>query len=508
MPYVRYTAKSNGTVYASLVSAVRTGSRVKQQYVENLGRVVNRDEGIFCSRERGLFRYSPTGGFEPLAVDGASVGGKEKERLILDFGDCYFLSEYIKSQSYCEIFADIIPRFKDTLFSLLFYRILTDKKACCYGETWWRGSYASILFPAGDLRSQRISEFLEVLADEQLQRRFFERYIHHLYGKGGATGILIDSSSVSNASKMSITQMSNHNGEIDMGARLIYVLDSRNGMPIYFRYCPGNIIDVTTLCTTIAELKQLDVSVEHAIMDAGYFSEENVRKLYSQRVQFITRLAPNRKLFKQVTDENLPGLMQSKNALKYGERLLYMKKVQVDIFGNTGYAYIAIDMDSRNQQIKRSVFASIEDQLSDDETDNRTARLGLFMILSSADISTQDILPLYYTRQQIEQVFDIGKNSADLLPTRVHKEETLRGHLLLTFLATIVLQGLQKDIIAERKKKDKINSEGIFMNLRNQKCKVYSKEVIPQEPVKQVNEIYKLFKMDLPISIPRQCSEN
>ncbi len=32
------------------------------------------------------------------------------------------------------------------------------------------------------------------------------------------------------------------------------------------------------------------------------------------------------------------------------------------------------------------------------------------------------------------------------------------------------------------------------MKLRNQKCKVYEQNIIPQEPVKEVNDIYKLRK--------------
>lgn len=505
MPFIRYITKSNGFQYAALVNAVRVGNSVKQEYMDNLGRVIDKDEGIFKSRERGVFRYTIQDGFTdaPVSLAEAHKSIAEKEKLILDFGDAYFLHAYLNSMPYYDAFSEILPNHKDTLFSMLFFRILTDRKACCYAEDWWQGNYASILFPSADLKSQRISEFLVLLGQERVQRGFFGRYLHDLYGDRGAVGILIDSSGMPNASMMSVTQLSNHNGDINMEARLIYVLDRKSGMPIYFRYCPGNIIDVTTLCTTMAELKQYAVSVDYAIMDAGYFSEENVKSLYRAKVQFITRLAPNRKLFKKVTEEHLPGLMASQYAVKYGERLLYLKKVQVDLYGNHGYVYIGIDTDSRNRQMKRTAFVSIEDQVSNEEADARMSRLGLFMVLASSDIAVEEILPLYYTRQQIEQVFDIGKNEADLLPIRVQSEETFRGHLMLTFLATILLQSLQRDILAKRKKKDKINSEGMLMKMRNQKCKVYAKEVIPQEPVKSVNDIYKLFKMESPITLSR-----
>jgi hypothetical protein len=58
--------------------------------------------------------------------------------------------------------------------------------------------------------------------------------------------------------------------------------------------------------------------------------------------------------------------------------------------------------------------------------------MGRFVLISARRVAESKILPAYYTRQQIEQIFDIGKNYAGMLPLRVHKEETFIGHLLLT----------------------------------------------------------------------------
>ncbi len=74
---------------------------------------------------------------------------------------------------------------------------------------------------------------------------------------------------------------------------------------------------------------------------------------------------------------------------------------------------------------------------------------------------------------------------------------------MLTFMATAILQRLQRDILKRRKKNDRINPEGAFMKLRNQKCKVYEKNIIPQEPVKDINAIYKLLGIECPVAIVR-----
>ncbi|OLU36877.1 hypothetical protein, partial [Ileibacterium valens] len=41
---------------------------------------------------------------------------------------------------------------------------------------------------------------------------------------------------------------------------------------------------------------------------------------------------------------------------------------------------------------------------------------GFFILASSNELAIEEILPVYYTRQQVEQTFDIGKNYTGLLP--------------------------------------------------------------------------------------------
>lgn len=513
MPYIAYsTPKANGAIYATVVECNRYGDKVVQKRIENLGRVISQEKGIYKSRERGIYSYTLEKGAAEIAPDdiGAlkpieAFAQPKQEKLILDFGDSYILDKYIKKTLFLEAVKAILPNDQDTLFALLFYRILTNKKANYYAQTWWSGNYARLLFPAAQLAGQRVSEFLVRLGDEGVQRRFFAKYLETLYGKQKkrTAAILIDSTGLQNASGMSITQLNNHNGDISIEIRLIYVIDRRNGMPIYFRYCPGNIVDVSTLCTTIAELSQYNVDVDYAIVDAGYFSETNSSELYGNGIHFITRLAPNRKLFKEVAASQLDDIISAKNAIRYGDWLVYMKKTAVDVYGHAGYVYVGVDMDSRNSQIKNAVFKAMDDNKTSEEIDQRIARLGVFMLVSSDDMDVNDVLPLYYTRQQVEQIFDISKNNADMLPLRVQSEDTFRGHLMLTFLATAVLQKLQQDILSLRKKSDKTNPEGAFMKLRNQKCKVYDNSIIPQEAVKEINDVYKLLGIKCPTAIPR-----
>ena len=124
-------------------------------------------------------------------------------------------------------------------------------------------------------------------------------------------------------------------------------------------------------------------------------------------------------------------------------------------------------------QHKKTILNALDDKKDSDETDAAIKRLGAFAILASEEIPEDKLLPMYYTRQQVEQVFDITKNYADLLPIRVQSEQSFSGHLLISFMATVIMQKLQQDLLKRRSKKAKsLNAESIMIYLRNQKCKV------------------------------------
>jgi hypothetical protein len=95
---------------------------------------------------------------------------------------------------------------------------------------------------------------------------------------------------------------------------------------------------------------------------------------------------------------------------------------------------------------------------------------GLFILISSEKMEPEEVMPLYYTRQAVEQIFDVSKNNADLLPLRGHGEET-------------------------------------FLVISNQKCKVFGDCILPKEPNKKRNDIYKKLGIKPPVSIP-VCGKN
>ena len=77
------------------------------------------------------------------------------------------------------------------------------------------------------------------------------------------------------------------------------MIDKNTSLPLYFRYLPGNIVDVSALTRTIEELKKYDINSSFALVDAGFYSEDNIKELNLGVIDFLTRL-PARTKFGRV----------------------------------------------------------------------------------------------------------------------------------------------------------------------------------------------------------------
>jgi len=87
-------------------------------------------------------------------------------------------------------------------------------------------------------------------------------------------------------------------------------------------------------------------------------------------------------------------------------------------------------------------------------------------------------------------------------PIRVQSEETFRGHLMLSFIAAVIVKILQKHI-----KVTSYSPVDVFTNLSNHKCKVFDDCLLTQKSAKKANDIYKLIGLKIPhrISINQEA---
>jgi hypothetical protein len=507
--FVKYY-RSGGYKYARLLEAKRDENGERYDIVhDQLGRVVNEDEGIFKNRARGVYKFSLDEGYRDIGTPEAYLEQTygSKIELILDFGSEYVFAEALRKEGIWDVFSSIMPEKSDTLMALVLHSMLWTE-ARQFAEDFWRTSYARIAFPNARLKSQRISEFLAELGDEAIFRRFFDAYLGYVISKSKTTkhSIIVDSTGLQNAGHMDLTAVNVHNGVVSNEIRLILVMDRTTGYPLYFRYVKGNILDVNSLANTIAALKQYGVEVDHCILDAGYYCGDNISDMDIEEIPYLLRLRAGNNTYDSLIAEHVGGLDTYENRVIYGNRVIFLKCVPVNFHGSQAFAYVSIDHAVQADERRKIFMKKPSEFKSDADREEQLRTSGAFILISKLKVSVDEILPLYYSRQAVEQAFDFGKNYANLLPLRIHSEETLRGHLLVSFMATVSIMTIDRLFTAAHpraKNKRTLNFIQARSCLRQMKCQVFDDCISVVEPDRKSNDVLKALKVSYVNTIAR-----
>lgn len=512
------TSVKDGRIYATASKSVRKGGKVGKSDSKYLGRVIDRERGIYKSKERGLFMYDEkTDTFSTVPADYQEPKIQRKKKHpdrpehIVSFGDTYLLLHFLIQSGYMFAIDAIGYKNKDTLRALLFYYLLCPLSNR-HAHDWWELTYAKYIFPKAQLASQRISEALADIGSEDAKRKFFKKYFEFLEKRDSATdeeigdGIVIDSTGLPNAIRFQLTAVNNHNGKISEEIRLIYVIQQSTGLPIFFRYVAGNIIDATTITRTIAELKANGINTKFAILDAGYYNGKNADVLMDAGVSFISRMDSNYKVYKRLVKNYLAELEKKENLVRYNNRLLYIKCFPCHIGAKEdrhAYAYLCRDLAMKHELEKKLIERAEDQDLPTDEIFDTMQTQGVFVLISSRKIARNKLLPLYYTRDRVEKIFELCKQGAKILPINVETEASFRGHLMLTFMATSIIK-----MMSDKLEGTSLTLESVFMHLHEQHAIIYDDVIVTTEPNKKMKDAYKAFGIECPETLKNELKES
>ena len=496
---------SRGIEYGKIpASSYREGGKVRKKNDGiYLGKVIDKSTGTFFNDERGFFTYDPVTGVygpadERLTSDRIK-DQRKRERILLDFGDSFFLSEVIKQMKYDSVIESIPYRNTDTIYALLAYYVLQDK-ANCHAQTWYEGNFVRMLYPQANLVSQRITTFLESIGRYDRVLRFFDAHVGWVNQNiSSDPAVLIDSTGLPNSIHFPLAGVSNHNGKVSREVRMVTMLQRDSGYPFLFRLVPGNVVDMSTLTRAVMELGQHGIPTDYVLIDAGYFSDPNVDQLYESNIDFLSRLPiRNKTIYSKVLKECLPKLKRKENLVNYDGRYLYIASMEVKIGTNkdhTAYAYLGYDVDRASDETHKAVLNARQNKITEAELQKSLEDAGLFVIIASLPFRDEEILPAYYVRQLVEQYFDVSKGISRLTPLRVHTEQRVLGHMLLSQIAATVNLYIQQKMHSAYE-----DSEEMFMGLRNQKCIVYASRIVTNEGQSDATKYYDKFKIKYPVS--------
>ena len=231
-------------------------------------------------------------------------------------------------------------------------------------------------------------------------------------------------------------------------------------------------------------------------IDAGFFSKPNIVDLYDRGISFLTRLPASTVLFRELVEAEVKVLESPLNVVRFGKRGLFVLQKKVELFGREAFAYVVLDPERKGRESKRLILQTVDD-VGGEKVGRRGLgydflRCGVMVLVSSFEVSREEVVPLYYLRQRAEVLFGFAKDDVGFLPLRVHREEALRGFLLLQFLSLIVFARLKQEL------GDFFSVEEVLLVMRNLKCKVYEKEAIISELNREQKDICKKLDIVVP----------
>lgn len=408
-----------------------------------------------------------------------------KEQLILDFGDTYFIQKVLEKEGLIRLLQDSFGEKANAVFSLLAYK-LCHPSAMRLAETWQSGNTIKLLNKA-DIQSQRISDLLVEIGEEDTCRMFFENYLSFM--KHSSDGLILDITAMPNQIHIPFSQWGYSDECIDKQIKLMLVVDKSSKLPLFFRYIPGSIADVSSLKPTMEEIKKFGIENTYCIFDAGFYSEPNIKSLQGKEIPFMVRLPASRTLYKEIIAKG-SDIESIKYAVKYGERGLFIKKQKINLFGKGAYVYTVLDPERKGRETRNLILGIGENEENDQEF--ALKKKGIMILVSSINTDGHDALSLYYSRNIAEQLFKFSKDDLKLLPLRTHKEESMRGYLLLVFISLSAFLLLRKGLGKQ------FTVEEALLLLRNLKAKVFRDEMLIPEITKKQKLLFEKFDIIVP----------
>ena len=323
--------------------------------------------------------------------------------------------------------------------------------------------------------------------DEDLRQRFFHARACHSPSKAS---IAFDSTTVSSYSENQPAARYGYNKSGD-GLKTIKLLTQyclETGQPIAYAKQPGNIPDVVSVINANRQLGILGMEKPMLVMDAGFFSEDNLAFLAHSHVKFLTagktgaswirpELEKAMGSFQQVSsicpfDTRIYGITaavrhsfqrireRSRGGISKGECVEEEHRLYLHLFLNKAEAEsqtasLADEIRRTGERLKAGVephslggLKTAEKYLTVRNTrgglhvsyneaafQDAVRSAGCFVLVSNAPMDCFEALRKYRCREKIEEHFRLDKQYVDGSRTRAWYPESLNGRFFCQFIA-------------------------------------------------------------------------
>ncbi len=498
---------SRGQTYARISpTSYREGGKVKKRddgiY---LGRVIDREANVFYSRERGLFTYDvQTGQYGPVKEALPSDLPKDQRKRpagCLNFGDSYFLHEYLKSSGYDQVMRSLPCENTDTLFAMVQYFLLRDK-AVSHAPVWYDGSIVRFLYPKADLSLRGVSGLLSSLGRPETAEEYFRLQIDWVKEKAsGHPAVFLTTSGLSDGMDHSWTGSDEADGNAARKVRVMTAVERNLGIPLLFRILSDGGTVTSAAAGILQELVRHSVHADFVVLDAGCFTEEITEKLCAAGIPFVSRLSASQtNLYVQLLEQCYPALFNKENLIRIRGHAVYIVRTDctVGTQGTPAYAYVGCEAGKVSEKTLIAADKLSEKEHTDEYLRKKAEDSGWLVFVSSRPFSAAEILSAYDIGQK-KHFFDRGDHRDNLALLRVQNEGSLCGYFILAMMVETI-----NSLLSKAAKQVHHTRDELLMSLENQKCLVYETTVTVLEGQPPTDSFYHEFDIRCPSSFKRQ----
>lgn len=237
---------------------------------------------------------------------------------------------------------------------------------------------------------------------------------------------------------------------------LVALMVTKEGFPISYEIFPGNTFEGHTIIPVVQKfIKKHNVKEFTIVADAAMISSENVKQLVKNKINYIVgaRLGNiSEALFEKITQANLQEddkmvriktenghLICSYSSLRYRKDKYEMEK-QIE------RAKQVIENPSKSKKLKFIKTNGEKLELNQKIIDKNFKLLGIKGYYTNLDEAVADnatVISRYHELYKIEQAFRISKNDLETRPIFHFKEEPIKLHLLVCFMALVISKNIE-----------------------------------------------------------------
>lgn len=486
----------------------------RQKNRESLGQVVFCDKerkcGIFLSKQRGLVAYDSQKDEFSIPDDGdPRLGKREHEAAPVHtvFGDSYLLMEFMRKNGYAGLLRNVFDRnfSYERILAHLIHDIAKDGSRISCSD-FISKSFSSYILDSVSTKSLRSdSAYFDAMGDDDVKVSFFRSFVSMMRKKNKDFGkaCYVDSTPLPNdiADNPFNALCSHGTGVCEMMSRLVLVLDDKYGLPVWYDFIGGSILDVSTIMKVVDDVKAtLDITIDSLVLDAGYVSKEMLSAFASSSSKTLVARMPARKgyPFRELYSMFHREMDKGKYAFVMRNHTYFGQKKEMVVQGVRIWCYVYVDKENALMGARRYMMENAEEysSLSLHDKDWTLVKYGYFVLVANYEASPEEILSSYFSRAKIEEVFKTAKSYIALLPLSKWTAQRIKGKILSDMIALIITLNLQKEL----------NSCGESLNdlwgaCSSLMCIRNKGEAIVETASKRVKELFSIFSIPVPASV-------